>query len=224
MPVTSSDWAQTRTARSSHHSRRWARTLQWNVRGSSCRVSRGISSSDASSSERESTCCSTAFRRLDRGELWLAGDGPLRSHIESEAKEDPRIRVLGYAGEESLPDLYRQADTLVVPSHFEPWGLVVHEGLAHGLPVIATDQVAAADDLIASGVNGYVVPAGSPEALAEAMRSVAEWTPSHWREAAAHTSETLPRYGIDRAADAFVEGCLLGLRHRRSLSAPSGAA
>ena len=124
-----------------------------------------------------------AFRRVDRGELWLAGDGPLRSYVEGEAQEDPRIRVLGYADEEALPELYRQADILVVPSHFEPWGLVVHEGLAHGLPVIATDQVAAADDLVDSGVNGYVVPAGSHEALAEAMGLVAEWAPSHWREA-----------------------------------------
>jgi glycosyltransferase involved in cell wall biosynthesis len=165
----------------------------------------------------------SAFRRVDRGELWLAGDGPLRSLVEGEVKRDPRIRFLGYADEESLPELYRQADVLVVPSLFEPWGLVVHEGLAYGLPVIATDQVAAADDLVESGVNGYVVAAGSSEALASAMRSVSEWGPSHWQEAAMHSRETLPLYGIDRAADAFVEGCLLGLRHRRSRSAPSRA-
>jgi hypothetical protein len=160
-----------------------------------------------------------AFRRVGGGELWLAGDGPLRSLLEREAKGDPRIRFLGYADEGSLPDLYRQADVLVVPSLFEPWGLVVHEGLTYGLPVIATDQVAAADDLIDSGVNGYVVPAGSDEALASAMRSVAEWPPSHRREAAARTRETLPKYGIDRAADAFVRGCQLGLRHRRAVNA-----
>jgi Glycosyl transferases group 1 len=165
-----------------------------------------------------------AFRRVGGGELWLAGDGPLRSLLEGEAKGDPRIRFLGYADERSLPDLYRQADVLVVPSLFEPWGLVVHEGLAHGLPVIATDQVAAADDLIDSGVNGYVVPAGSDEALASAMRSVAEWSPSDRREAAARTSERLPMYGIDRAADAFVRGCLLGLRHRRALNAHRASA
>ncbi len=162
-----------------------------------------------------------AFRRVDRGELWLAGDGPLRSYLEGEAKGDSRIRVLGYANEESLPDLYRQADILVVPSLFEPWGLVVHEGLAHGLPVIATDQVAAADDLIASGVNGYVVPAGSYEALAAAMGSVVDWTPSHWREAADRSRATLPKFGIDPAAEAFVEGCLLGLSHRRALATPA---
>ncbi len=168
-----------------------------------------------------------AFRRIDEGELWLAGDGPLRSLLEGEAKGDPRIRFLGYADESTLPalqDLYRQADVLVVPSLFEPWGLVVHEGLAYGLPVIATDQVAAADDLIDPGVNGYVVPAGSDEALASAMRSAAEWSPSHRREAAARNRETLPMYGIDRAADGFVQGCLLGLRHRRALNAHRASA
>jgi glycosyltransferase involved in cell wall biosynthesis len=160
-----------------------------------------------------------AFRRLERGELWLAGDGPLRSFVEGEAKGDPRIRVLGYADEQMLPELYRQADILVVPSLFEAWGLVVHEGLAYGLPVITTDEVGAADDLVDPGVNGYVVPAGSHEALAEAMGSVAEWAPSQWREAAARNRETLPMYGIDRAADGFVQGCLLGFAHRRALNA-----
>ena len=57
---------------------------------------------------------------------------------------------------------------LVVPSLYEPWGLVAHEGLASGLPVIATDQVGAADDLIEPGLNGDVVAAlaaGSAEEL-----------------------------------------------------------
>jgi glycosyltransferase involved in cell wall biosynthesis len=149
----------------------------------------------------------------------LVGDGPLRSFVEGEAKGDPRIRVLGYADEEFLPGVYQQADILVVPSVFEAWGLVVHEGLAYGLPVIATDQVGAAEDLVDSGVNGYIVPAGDHEVLAGAMRSAAEWAPSQWREAAARNRETLPKYGLDRAADGFVRGCLLGLAHRRALNA-----
>ena len=164
-----------------------------------------------------------AFRTVEGGELWLAGDGPVRPLVERAADADPRIRYLGYANEESLSDLYMNVDVLVVPSHFEPWGLVVHEGLAHGLPVIATDQVAAADDLVDSGVNGYVVPVGSQEAFARAMRSVAAWTPSQWLEAAARTRETLPRCGIDRSTEAFVRGCLLGLQHRRAVRGPTSA-
>ncbi len=117
-----------------------------------------------------------------------------------------------------LPDVYREADVLVVPSLFEPWGLVVHEGLAYGLPVITTDQVGAADDLIESGVNGYIVAPGSSDALVAAMRAVEEWAPAQWQAAAAKNRETLPKYGFDPAADAFVRGCMLGLRHRRALN------
>src|SRR5262245_19589030 len=161
----------------------------------------------------------TAFRRLDRGELWLTGDGPLRSFVEEAAKTDPRVRYLGYADETMLPDLYREADVLVVPSLFEPWGLVVHEGLAYGLPVITTDQVGAADHLIEPGVNGYIVAPGSSDALVAAMRAVDEWAPARWHAAAAQNRETLPRYGFDSAAAGFVEGCMLGLRHRRAVAA-----
>ena len=95
---------------------------------------------------------------------------------------------------------------------------MVHEGLAYGLPVIATDQVGAADDLIRSGVNGYVVAPGSSDALAAAMGAVAEVAPAQWEAAAAQSRETLPKYGLDPAADAFVQGCILGLRHRRALA------
>lgn len=156
-----------------------------------------------------------AFRRLPAGELWLAGDGPLRAMVESEVRRSPRLRFLGYADEERLPELYREADVLVVPSFFEPWGLVVHEALAYGLPVIATDEVAAADDLIESGVNGFVVATGSPDELAVAMQSVSEWSTADWLRAGACSSRTLETCSIERAADGFARGCMLGLRHRR---------
>ena len=125
-----------------------------------------------------------AFRGLDAGELWIAGDGPLRRVVESAAAQNPRLRLHGYLEGDALADVYRQADVLVVPSLYDAWGLVVHEGLAHGLSVITTDQVGAADDLIDPGTNGYVVPAGSPQALAEAMRAVAGWTHEQWQGAA----------------------------------------
>jgi glycosyltransferase involved in cell wall biosynthesis len=157
-----------------------------------------------------------AFRSLDAGELRIAGDGPLRGMVEKAAARDPRIRVFGHLSGDALADAYAQADVLVLPSLYEPWGLVVHEALAYGLPVIVTDQVGAGDDLVDSGVNGYVVSAGSPYALIEAMRAVGSWSEQQWERGATHSDETLAPFSVDRAVDGFVRGCALALESRRT--------
>jgi glycosyltransferase involved in cell wall biosynthesis len=164
-----------------------------------------------------------AFRRVDGGELWIVGDGPMRSAVDSAAANDSRIRVLGHRDGEGLADVYREAHVLLVPSLYEPWGLVVHEGLARGLPVIVTDQVGAGDDLIESGTNGYVVPAGSGPALAEAMQSVAQWTPAQWEQAANQSDTTLATCSIDHGVDGFIRGCALAVEHRRRWEATNYA-
>lgn len=156
-----------------------------------------------------------AFRQVEGGELWVAGDGPLRGMVDSAAAQDPRIRVVGYVEGDALADVYRQADVFVLPSLYEAWGLVVHEALAYGLPVIASDQVGAADDLIDPGTNGYVVRAGSPQPLAEAMRTMATWTDEQWERARRRSEETTAACTIDRAAEGFVRGCAMAIEHRR---------
>ena len=157
-----------------------------------------------------------AFRRLEAGELWVAGDGPLRGEVEAAAAREPRLRLLGHLEGEALADVYREADVLIVPSYYEPWGLVVHEALAHGLPVIVSDQVGAGDDLVEPGANGYVVPAGSPQALAEAMEALTAWTAEQWQAVAARSDERLAAYSVDRGVEGFVRGCSLALQHRRA--------
>ncbi len=157
-----------------------------------------------------------AFRQVRGGELRIVGDGPLRELVESAAAHDPRIRLLGYRDGAALANAFREAHLLIVPSLYEPWGLVVHEGLAHGLPVVVTDQVGAGDDLIDSGTNGYVVRAGSAHALAEVMRAVAGWPPEQWERAARRSSETLAACSIDRAVEGFIRGCSIAIEHRNA--------
>jgi glycosyltransferase involved in cell wall biosynthesis len=158
-----------------------------------------------------------AFGRVGGGELWLVGDGPQREIVEAAAARDPRIRALGHLQGDPLEDAYQQADVLVVPSLYEPWGLVVHEGLAHGLPVIVTDQVGAGDDLVDHGTNGFVVSTGSAEELTGAMRAISEWAPEQWQRAAARSRETLEAASIERGVEGFVQGCALAVEHRRQL-------
>jgi glycosyltransferase involved in cell wall biosynthesis len=59
---------------------------------------------------------------------------------------------------------------LVLPSLFEPFGLVVNEAMLCGLPVAVSDRVGARFDLVRPGENGYVFPAGDVEALAAILR------------------------------------------------------
>jgi glycosyltransferase involved in cell wall biosynthesis len=64
------------------------------------------------------------------------------------------------------------ADVLCVPSRYDGWGLVVPEGLASGLPVIATDRMGAALEFVENGRNGWLIPAGDGSAV-NAMREAA---------------------------------------------------
>ena len=155
-----------------------------------------------------------AFERFAGGELWIAGDGPLAEAAEAAATADPRIRMLGHVDGEELPALYADVDALIVPSLYEPWGLVVHEGLGNGLPVIASDQVAAADDLVESGVNGYVVSTGASEALAGAMRDLAAWTPERRERAVERSVELLAACSVERGADGFLRGARIATDRR----------
>jgi glycosyltransferase involved in cell wall biosynthesis len=155
-----------------------------------------------------------AFEGFSGGELWIAGDGPLAERAAAAAARDARIRVLGHVDGKDLPALCADVDALVVPSLYEPWGLVVHEGLGNGLPVIASDQVAAADDLVEPGVNGYVFPAGSVAALASAMTDLAAWTPAQRRLAAERSAEVLESCSFERGAEGFLRGAQIAAVHR----------
>ena len=100
-------------------------------------------------------------------ELVVAGDGLLEREVSSAAG----VHHLGFVQPERLRELFALADWTVVPSRREPWGVVVNEALASGCPVIVTDQVGAGADLVENGVNGLVVPAASPAALAGALEA-----------------------------------------------------
>jgi len=84
------------------------------------------------------------------------------------------VRFVGFVQPDELPRYFAAADALVLPSHREGWGVVVPEALAAGLPVLASDQVNAAFDLVADGESGYRFSPGDAAALARGMQALAE--------------------------------------------------
>lgn len=110
-------------------------------------------------------------RQGEKSRLIIVGDGCLRGLVESVARAYPAIEYLGRLTGEALFRVYGRADVFVLPSRVEPWGLVINEAMAVGLPVIATDRVGCVDDLVREGENGYVVPSACPKSLADVMRT-----------------------------------------------------
>jgi glycosyltransferase involved in cell wall biosynthesis len=107
--------------------------------------------------------------------LVFAGDGPLRSALEQRARElqiSERVRFLGFVNQSQLPSVYRASDLFVLPSLYEPFGLVVNEAMLCGCPVAVSDRVGAKYDLVRQGENGYIFPTGNVEALATIYRDI----------------------------------------------------
>jgi glycosyltransferase involved in cell wall biosynthesis len=107
--------------------------------------------------------------------LLVIGDGRdeerLRAFI-AERKLD-RIALAGFVQREALPAWYGIADVLVFPTRGDPYGMVVDEAMAAGLPVISTTNAGEIRARVIPGQTGWLVPAEDPGALAAAMSAAA---------------------------------------------------
>jgi glycosyltransferase involved in cell wall biosynthesis len=96
--------------------------------------------------------------------LACAGRGELASLL-AEAGADDR----GFVQPENLPRLMHEASTFVLPSQVEPWGVVVQEAAAAGLPLIVSEACGAGVHLVRDGYNGFVTDTGDYKHLASAL-------------------------------------------------------
>jgi glycosyltransferase involved in cell wall biosynthesis len=156
-----------------------------------------------------------AFKRLAqqlRGvHLTVIGHGPLRAQMESILSPvSDRVVFVGPVEWNGLPACYAQADFLCAPSRYDGWGLIVPEGLASGLPVIATDRMGAAGEIIQSG-NGWKVPAGDEEALYRAMLEAAMMKPVDRRGMSESAKSAAEPYDLPAGTDRFLGAVRLSL-------------
>jgi L-malate glycosyltransferase len=108
-------------------------------------------------------------------ELWLAGDGPIRSRLELMAHDYGvynRVKFLGMVSPESVPNLLAEADVMVVSSHYETFGVVAAEALMAGIPVVST-RCGGPECIVEIG-DGLLVEPRDPEKLAAAMLEISK--------------------------------------------------
>jgi glycosyltransferase involved in cell wall biosynthesis len=109
-----------------------------------------------------------------RLELRVAGLSGLPPELNGIAGMAPAANVayLGYLEPDEVRRQLDCADVLVVPSRYDGWAVVVEEAMAQGTPVIASDAVGAAADLVVDGYSGFTFPSGNSEALAVALSAI----------------------------------------------------
>ena len=126
----------------------------------------------------ESICRWSQANGGNQVELWIAGDGPLRSSLQ--AREFPAnvaVRWFGNLSYQEISELYLQAGILVFPTLADEWGMVVGEAMQAGLPVLGSVYSQAVEDLVEEGVNGWTFYPNIPESIDHALQRSLSATP-----------------------------------------------
>jgi glycosyltransferase involved in cell wall biosynthesis len=146
--------------------------------------------------------------------LVLAGEGPERRHVERLAGElGVRLRLLGDVEWERIVELYVAADVFALLSERETWAVVVNEAAACGLPLVLSDRIGAAHDLLRDGENGTLVPAGDVDVAARAFRELAA-DPAARRTQGERSRELARDWGYGPSVEGFLEAVREAVAHR----------
>lgn len=128
--------------------------------------------------------------RFPEAKCIVVGEGWLRAHLEYVARSTGyqwKIRFTGFIPDSELVALMKSADVLVVPSIYEPFGIVALEGMAAGVPVVAS-QVGGLAEVIEHDRTGIVVYTRNPQSIAWGVNRIlsdpnhAEWLTRNAKE------------------------------------------
>lgn len=151
-------------------------------------------------------------------QLTLAGDGPLRGELETLIQNHglaQQVRITGWISSADVRREILAARAMVLPSFAEGLPVVIMEAMALRRPVLST-YVAGIPELVRPGENGWLFPAGSVEALTDAMQDCLARSPAELQAmGAAAQQRVLARHAID------VEAAKLANLFRARAAAPA---
>lgn len=109
-----------------------------------------------------------------RARLVIVGEGPVKEELMEKVLSNgmhDHVHFTGFVDEASLVSLYKSSDVFVLPSLYEPFGIVALEAMASGVPVVVSD-VGGLSEIVENGLNGLKVPAADSKSLAAALQLV----------------------------------------------------
>ncbi len=155
------------------------------------------------------------MKDIESFKLYVVGSGPQENYLKSYADElgiEKHIEFCGFKQPEELLQFYAQCDLFIFPSLYDPWGLVLNEAMAAGLPVIASKYAGATYDLVQDGVNGFVVDPHNIDEMAKKIKILFE-NPELRRQMGENAQTTvLERFTLEKSAQGFVDAIMRALR------------
>lgn len=140
-------------------------------------------------------------------QLLIVGSGPLKSALERSACG--RIQLLGWTRYADLPALYASADWFILPSLFEPWGLVVNEAMAAGLPVIASSHCGCVPDLV-TPASGMIFDPQSKASLVDSLERAARTKREQWKQLSEGARRAVSHLSPRHWAQQLIRACDTG--------------
>lgn len=134
-------------------------------------------------------------------ELWCVGAG---ADYENRA-EHPGIRHLGFVQPAEMEYVIHQSDVFVLPSRYEPWGMVVQEFAAAGFPLILSTAVGASEAFLRHKENGFVFQSGSEEALKAALLNMTKISAEDRMRMSSKSREIAEIYSADMWSRALTD-------------------
>lgn len=145
--------------------------------------------------------------------LLYVGNGILEDELKQRVQAFPqlacRVHFLPFQNQSLMPVVYRLGQVLVLPSSYqETWGLAVNEAMACGRPVIVSDRVGCAVDLVMEGKTGWIFPAGDVYALRELMEQVLyvyRQHPERWSQMKKACQDHILQYAMEKIVTNFID-------------------
>ena len=152
-------------------------------------------------------CGDIVCRELPDVKFIICGDGPfLPQSVEMVKRKglEKQIVFLGRVSRERLIKTYQNAAVHVVPSHYEGLPTVMLEGMACGLPVVATD-VGGSSEVIVHGKNGFLIPPRDPRRMSEVVLKLLADSPLRKKVGKAARATIEKGFSWDKIADNILE-------------------
>lgn len=149
--------------------------------------------------------------RTTQGKPWdlvICGSGEGEQRTRQTVRDlhlEDCVHLTGFVGYRQIADWYGLAAAFIHPALDEPWGLVVNEACAAGLPILCSQTVGACQDLVKEGENGFLFDPRSKESIANTLIRIHSLSESARRSLGEASQRIVAPFGPERFATNFME-------------------